>query len=251
MALLDAALDAYPAQADLLYARAMVAEELDRLDVLERDLRSIIGRDPNHADALNALGYTLADRTDRLEEAYALLERALDPQADEYHIVDSMGWVLYRMGRYEEAAEHLHRSYAMEPHPEVAAHLGEVLWALGRRDEARAIWNAALQEDPDDEVLVETIERPRLLSRSPFVAKPSWRTPAGIESVSKDGGNRTGRRSRSRSPIRHGSGEHSRRALPASKTAGAPASPVAGADHGPARLPHACLGARTVPGRSR
>ena len=159
MALLDAALDAYPAQADLLYARAMVAEELDRLDILERDLRSIIGRDPNHADALNALGYTLADRTDRLEEAHALLERALALKPDEYHIVDSMGWVLYRMGRYEEAAEHLHRSYAMEPHPEVAAHLGEVLWALGRRDEARAIWNAALQEDPDDEVLVETIER--------------------------------------------------------------------------------------------
>ena len=159
MKLLDGALAAYPEEADLLYARAMVAVKLDRLDVVERDLRSIIGRDPEHADALNALGYTLADRTDRFEEAHDLVERALALAPDRYHIVDSMGWVLYRLGRYEEAAGHLRRSYAMEPHPEVAAHLGEVLWVLGRRGEARAIWDAALKEDPDHEVLVETMER--------------------------------------------------------------------------------------------
>ena len=159
MRLLDAALETYPEHLDLLYARALVAEKLDRLDVTERDLRSIIDRDPDHADALNALGYTLADRTDRFEEAHALIERAFALEPDKYHIVDSMGWVLYRMGRHEEAAEHLRRSYAMDPHPAVAAHLGEVLWALGRREEAKAIWSAALKEDPDDEVLIETIER--------------------------------------------------------------------------------------------
>ena len=156
---LDAALYTYPEHDDLLYARAMVAERLDRLDILERDLRAIIARDPNHAEALNALGYTLADRTDRYEEALALVERALALEPDEYHIVDSMGWVLYRLGRHEEAAEHLRRSYEGEPDPVVAAHLGEVLWALGRHEEARELWDSALDDAPDNEVLLETIER--------------------------------------------------------------------------------------------
>lgn len=156
---LDAALYTYPEDDDLLYARAMAAERLDRLDILERDLRAIIARDPNHAEALNALGYTLADRTDRYEEALALVERALALEPDEYHIVDSMGWVLYRLGRHEEAAEHLRRSYEGEPDPVVAAHLGEVLWALGRHEEAREIWDSALDDAPDNEVLLETIER--------------------------------------------------------------------------------------------
>ena len=159
MTVLDAALGAYPGHADLLYARAMAAERIDRLDILERDLRAIIERDPNHTEALNALGYTLADRTDRYQEALELVERALALDPDEYHIVDSMGWVLYRLGRHEEAAEHLRRSYEGERDPVVAAHLGEVLWALGRRDEAREIWDSALEEAPDNEVLIETIER--------------------------------------------------------------------------------------------
>ena len=159
MAVLDTALDAYPEEADLLYARAMAAERIDRLDILERDLRAIIDRDPNHAEALNALGYTLADRTNRYQEALELVERALALGPDEYHIVDSMGWVLYRLGRHEEAAEHLRRSYQGERDPVVAAHLGEVLWALGRRDEAREVWDSALEEAPDNEVLLETIER--------------------------------------------------------------------------------------------
>ena len=159
MAVLDAALGSYPEQADLLYARAMVAERIDRLDLLERDLRAIIARDPNHAEALNALGYTLADRTDRHREALELVERALALEPDEHHIVDSMGWVLYRLGRHEEAAEHLRRSYEGEPDPVVAAHLGEVLWTLGRQEEAREIWESALEDAPDNEVLLETIER--------------------------------------------------------------------------------------------
>ena len=159
MTVLDAALDTHPEHADLLYARAMVAERIDRLDILERDLRAIIDRDPNHAEALNALGYTLADRTDRYQEALELVERAFALDPDKYHIVDSMGWVLYRLGRHEEAAEHLRRSYEGERDPVVAAHLGEVLWALGLRDEAREIWDSALEEAPDNEVLIETIER--------------------------------------------------------------------------------------------
>ena len=159
MTVLDAALDTYPEEPDLLYARALVAERIDRLDILERDLRAIIARDPNHAEALNALGYTLADRTERYEEALELVERALSLEPDQYHIVDSMGWVLYRLGRHEEAAEHLRRSYEGQPDPVVAAHLGEVLWALGRREEAREIWDSALEDAPDNEVLLETIER--------------------------------------------------------------------------------------------
>lgn len=159
MDVLGAALAAHPGEAELLYARAMTAISVDRLDILEEDLRAILARDPNHADALNALGYTLADRTDRYEEAHELVKRALALRPDQYHIVDSMGWVLYRLGRHEEAADYLRRSYEMEPHPEVAAHLGEVLWVLGRREEARRIWDAALARDPDDEVLVETLGR--------------------------------------------------------------------------------------------
>lgn len=159
MKVLDTALGVHPGQPDLLYMRAMAAVELDRLDAMEQDLRSIIARDPNHADALNALGYTLADRTDRFEEAHALIARALALEPDNHHIVDSMGWVLYRLGRYAEAAEHLRRSYEMRPHPEVAAHLGEVLWVLGRRREAWEIWNSAREATPDDEVLIETMER--------------------------------------------------------------------------------------------
>ena len=159
MSVLDDALEAYPEQADLLYARAMVAERVDRLDILEQDLRSIIAREPDHAEALNALGYTLADRTDRFEEALELVERALALEPNQFHIIDSMGWVLYRLGRHADAVEYLRRSYALDPDPVVAAHLGEVLWVLGNRDEAREIWNAAQEVAPDNEVLLETIER--------------------------------------------------------------------------------------------
>ena len=159
LTVLDAALATYPRQDDLLYARAMVAERLDRLDILERDLRAIIARDPDHAEALNALGYTLADRTDRYREALDLVERALDLEPDRSHIIDSMGWVLYRLGRHEEAAEHLRRSYEITPDPVVAAHLGEVLWVLGRREEAREVWDSALDDAPNNEVLLETLER--------------------------------------------------------------------------------------------
>ena len=155
----DRALDEYAGQADLLYARAMLAEKLDRLDILERDLRAILSDKPDHAEALNALGFTLADRTDRYDEALVLLERALELKPDDFYVIDSMGWVLYRVGRLEEAIEYLRRAFSISEDPEVAAHLGEVLWVMGRKEAAREIWDTALQTTPDDEMLLEVIKR--------------------------------------------------------------------------------------------
>ena len=159
MAVFDASLRELPDNSDLLYSRGMLAERMDRLDIVERDMRAIIAREPDHADALNALGYTLADRTDRYAEAYALIQRAIELKPDESYIVDSLGWVLYRMGRHREALEHLRRAMSLEPDPEIAAHLGEVLWVLGNKAEAREVWSTALEAAPDDERLLDVIER--------------------------------------------------------------------------------------------
>ena len=159
MAVFDASLRELPGNSDLLYSRGMLAEKMDRLDLVERDMRAIIAGEPDNADALNALGYTLADRTDRYEEAYALIIRAIELKPDEPYIVDSLGWVLYRMGRHQEALEHLRRAMSIEPDPEIAAHLGEVLWVLGNRAEARDVWSTALEAAPDDERLLDVIER--------------------------------------------------------------------------------------------
>ena len=159
MSVYDASLEDLPGNTDLLYARGMLAERMDRLDLLERDMREIILRDPDNAEALNALGYTLADRTDRFEEAYELIKRAIELKPDDHYIVDSLGWVLYRMGRHEEALEHLRRAMSITPDPEIAAHLGEVLWVLGQKLEAREVWNTALEQSPDDESLLDVINR--------------------------------------------------------------------------------------------
>ena len=159
MEVFDTSLEAFPGNSDLLYARGMLAVKMDRLDVLERDMRAIISREPDNADALNALGYTLADRTDRHEEAYALIRRAIELQPDDHYIVDSLGWVLHRMGRHQEALVQLRRAMSINPDPEIAAHLGEVLWVLGNKVEARAVWSTALEAAPDDERLLDVIER--------------------------------------------------------------------------------------------
>ncbi len=153
------AIEQFPTNTDLLYARAMLAEKLDRLDILEQDLRDILSREPNNADALNALGYTLADRTDRLDEAYELIERAFNLKPDDHYVVDSMGWVLYRLGRYQEALKHLRKAFELSPDAEVAAHLGEVLWVMGNQDEAREVWETALKETPDDKRLLDVKKR--------------------------------------------------------------------------------------------
>ncbi len=159
MGVYDAALDEYPGNSDLLYARAMLAEKLDMIDVLERDLREILSREPNNADALNALGYTLADRTDRYEEALELIKQAYELRPDDHYVVDSMGWIMYRLGRYEEALKFLRRAMELNNDPEVAAHLGEVLWVMGDKAAAMKIWNSALESTPDDQRLLDVIKR--------------------------------------------------------------------------------------------
>jgi len=147
---------------ELLYDRAMVAEKLDRLDVLEQDLRRVIKLKPDHAHAYNALGYTLADRTNRLPEAVELLKQALKLSPDDPFILDSMGWAQFKQKRLPEAVEHLRRAYNTKPDPEIAAHLGEALWvknAKGDRDEARRVWHGSLQVHPDNESLREAVSR--------------------------------------------------------------------------------------------
>ncbi len=144
---------------DLLYARAMVAERLGRMDILEQDLKSVIEREPDNAQALNALGYTLADRTDRLQEARGYIERALEISPADFYILDSMGWVLYRMGEFEQAVAFLEQARDLRNDPEVAAHLGEVLWVLGDVDAARDVLESALRDTPDDERLLDLRQR--------------------------------------------------------------------------------------------
>ena len=144
---------------ELLYARALLAEEIGRLDILEQDLRRIVKREPDNAQALNALGYTLADRTDRYDEAYGLIKRALLLNPHNFYILDSMGWVLYRLGRLQESEYYLRRSIAIKFDPVAAAHLAEVLWKQGMRDEARSILDRAMRLYPDDETVQDTRAR--------------------------------------------------------------------------------------------
>ncbi len=161
MATYNEALSAHPGNAELLYARALYAVSLGQVEVLEQDLRAILAANPDHADALNALGYTLADRTDRLQEAYGYIERALALKPEEPAVLDSMGWVLFRLGRHDEALSYLRKAYERMPDGEIAAHLGEVLWVAGQRDEAWRIWDEALAADPDHEYLQSVIGRYR------------------------------------------------------------------------------------------
>jgi len=157
--LLTEALQQYPSDHELLYARALIAERVDRLDLLEQDLKFLIAADPDHGHALNALGYTLADRTDRYQEAYEYLQRAIVLLPEDAAVLDSMGWIYYRLGRHEQSLDYLRRAYEREPDAEIAAHLSEVLWVTGRRDEALAIWRRALEKDPDSEYLRRFKER--------------------------------------------------------------------------------------------
>jgi tetratricopeptide (TPR) repeat protein len=157
--LLGQALVWMPNSPDLLYDRAMAAEKVNRLDILEGDLKQLIKIRPDHAHAYNALGYTLADRNQRIQEAHALIQTALKLSPDDPFIQDSMGWVLYRMGRTREGLDYLQRAYKQRPDPEIAAHYGEVLWAAGRRDEARKVWAESLKDHPGNETLQATVKR--------------------------------------------------------------------------------------------
>ena len=157
--LLGEALKKTPDQPDLLYDLALTAEKLDRFDVLESSLKRLIQVKPDYAHAYNALGYSFADRNVRLPEAKQLIEKALEISPEDFFIVDSLGWVLYRMGDLKNAAVQLRRAWDGRPDGEIGAHLGEVLWELGQRDEARRIWQEAQKASPESDTLQKTLKR--------------------------------------------------------------------------------------------
>lgn len=152
-------LAAYPDDSRLLYSRALAWERRDDVARAEADLRTVLVANPNDAAALNALGYTLADRTTRYQEALELLDRARNAAPDNPAILDSYGWVLYRLGRGEEALPYLRRAWMLMKDPEVAAHLGEVLWVQGYKDEARKYLEEAMKLDPDNRSLKRVLDR--------------------------------------------------------------------------------------------
>ncbi|MCR4301505.1 MAG: tetratricopeptide repeat protein [Sulfuricaulis sp.] len=159
LTVLNEAIKTVPGDKDLLYARALVAEKLDKLDITERDLREILEKDPKNVNALNALGYTLTDRTNRYDEAHALLQQAIALKPDDAFIMDSLGWLHYRLGNSKEALKYLRRALEIRNDAEIAAHLGEVLWVTGDRHEAESVWNRALRETPDNESLNGIIKK--------------------------------------------------------------------------------------------
>jgi len=156
---LNEAIGKIPDDKDLLYARALVAEKLDMIKLAEKDLRAILAKDPKSVHALNALGYTLADRTTRYQEAQELLEQALALKPEDAFILDSMGWLQYRLGNNAEAIRYLKRALAIRSDAEISAHLGEVLWVSGDRIEAESVWGRALRETPDSEALLGVIKK--------------------------------------------------------------------------------------------
>jgi tetratricopeptide (TPR) repeat protein len=158
-AVLTEAVERLPESISIRYSRALVAAESKRVADAERDLRVVLEAQPDNAAALNALGYTLTDLTDRHDEAETLIRRAYQLQPNEASIVDSMGWVAYRQGRLDEAMRFLGRAWDLDRNPEIAAHLGEVLWFSDRREEALSIWREGADIDPDNAVLRETLER--------------------------------------------------------------------------------------------
>ena len=157
--LLTAVLQDMPEQKELLYTRALIAERLDRLDILEADLQKILQKHPDDANALNALGYTLADRTDRYAEAQRYLQKAIELQPDEAVIIDSYGWLQFKQKNLQEALRYLRRAYDKLKEGEIAAHLVEVLWAMGRKQEAREVFSEALQQVSEPQELLDLQQR--------------------------------------------------------------------------------------------
>jgi tetratricopeptide (TPR) repeat protein len=161
-ALLEQGAKRFPANPDLLYDYALMAEKIGRVDVMEKALRDVIAQAPDNRHAYNALGYSLAERNVRLPEAYALIDKALKMAPDDPFIMDSMGWVQYRMGNLNEAEAQLRRAYALRSDPEIAVHLGEVLWQKGMKADAQQLWRAARAKDPGNDTLRSTLARLRL-----------------------------------------------------------------------------------------
>ena len=156
---LKLALVEHPTNTDLLYDSAMVAEKLGRVDEAVARLRVVVELKPDDPQALNGLGYTLVDRTPRVSEGTALIERAHKLSPDDPFILDSMGWAMFKLGRYAEAERYLRRAMEERPDAEIAAHLGEVLWAAGERDRAQEVWQSQLKLTPDNALLLETVRR--------------------------------------------------------------------------------------------
>ena len=155
MDLYSEGLQEFPGHSDLLYARALMAEEIDRIDLLEMDLTAILSDDPDNASALNALGYTLADHNFRIDEALVYIKRALEIRPDDPAVIDSMGWVQFRLGNFFEAETYLRKAYGLLEDAEIAGHLIELLWAKGEHEEAREIMQQGLERNPEDEYLLE------------------------------------------------------------------------------------------------
>lgn len=159
MKVLKDGLKQYPDNIDLLYDYAMMAEKQDRLDIMETALRKVMRLAPDNQQAYNALGYSLAERNMRLDEAYQLVEKALQLAPEDPFIMDSMGWVQYRRGKVQEAETLLRRAYDLRADPEIATHLGEVLWVSGKREDAKKLWRDANGKDPKNDTLKSTLAR--------------------------------------------------------------------------------------------
>jgi tetratricopeptide (TPR) repeat protein len=157
--LLNTHLKKNPDQAELLYDRALLADKIGEMDILERDLRRVIELKPDSAHAYNALGYSLAERGQRLPEALELIQKAIELSPDDPYIMDSLGWVYYRMGNLKKGLNYLNLAFAARPDPEIAAHLGELLWVKGAKEDAEKVWRSALEEYPSNEVLLDTMKR--------------------------------------------------------------------------------------------
>jgi len=156
---LNDGLGTLPDDIPLQYARALMAVNLGQLELAESDLRQIISVQPDNAAAINALGYTLADLTDRYDEAEELILLAYELQPQDASIIDSMGWISYRLGRLPEAESYLREAWKIMRNAEVAAHLGEVLWVLGQKDEARSTWLLGIEMESDNKILIDTMQR--------------------------------------------------------------------------------------------
>jgi len=153
--LLTEALVDFPDQKELLYTRALMAERVNKPDIVEVDLKKILAMDPDNVEALNALGYMLLSKPDRYADAEKYLQRALSLEPDAAVIIDSYGWLQFKLGNNEKALDYLQQAYEKQPENEIAAHLAEVLWVSGRKDEARKLFNKAIKDAPDDEYLMD------------------------------------------------------------------------------------------------
>jgi len=156
---LSQGLEKLPNHPDLLYETAMLAQQIGKWDVFEQMMRKVIEIKPDYAQAYNALGYSLLDRNQRLQEGMQLVEKANQLAPDDAGIIDSVGWGYYRMGNLEKSLEFLHRAYIVNQDPEIAAHLGEVLWVQGVKDQARKVWDDALKAHPENEVLQAVVKK--------------------------------------------------------------------------------------------